>query len=59
MMKKRKVAIAQAQKIQEKMCLEGRLTIEEAERVFNMYYEICFTKKERSIIQKLADSGRI
>ena len=53
-MKKRKVTIAQAQKIQEKMCLEGRLTIEEAERVFDLFY-----KKERSIIQKPADSGRI
>lgn len=53
MMKKRKVTIAQAQKIQEKMCLEGRLTIEEAERVFNMYYEIYFTKKSAALFKNL------
>mgnify|MGYP003315248018 CR=1 FL=1 len=50
-MKKRKVTIAQAQKIQEKMCLEGRLTIEEAERVFDMCYD--FTKKSAALFKNL------
>ena len=58
-MKKRTVTISQAQKIQEKMCLEGGLTIAEAERVFDMCYEIRFTKKERAAIQKLATMGKI
>lgn len=58
-MKKRKVTISQAQKIQEKMYLEGGLTIAEAERVFDMCYEIRFTKKERAAIQKLATMGKI
>lgn len=36
-----------------KMCLEGRLTIEEAERVFDMYYEIYFTKKSAALFKNL------
>ena len=58
-MKKRKVTFLQAQKIQEEMCREGGLTLEETERVFNMCYEIRLTKKERNIIQKLVTLGKI
>ncbi len=35
------------------MCLEGRLTIEEAERVFDMCYEIYFTKKSAALFKNL------
>ena len=56
-MKKRKVTISQAQKIQEKMYLEGGLTIAEAERVFDMCYEIRFTKKRTRRNSKACYNG--